>query len=228
MMAIRGFAKANASGGLRNRKVMAAVAAGTLAVLALSYLVLIGPQRSRAAELDTEIATTEQQIAAARVASLQPSAPTRVDQLFRLTKAVPDHSDMPGMLLELSRLAAETGIDFDSITPTAPAAAGTLQSVPIQLAFRGNYYELSDFLFRLRTLVAKNDDRLDVSGRLYAVDGVDFSQGAPGEQLSARVTAKAFVYGSGTTGSVAPPPTTPPATTPATSTPPAAGTGSAG
>ncbi len=228
MKSLRGLAAKGTSGGFggANTKVLAIAGAGLLALLAVGYLGLIGPQRSRAAKLDTEIVAIQQQIDAARAASLaRPPAPTRIDRLFRLTKAMPDRTDMPGMLLELSRLASETGIEFDSITPTAPmAAGGTLQTVPVQLAFRGNFYELSDFLFRLRTLVAKSETGLDVSGRLYSVDGVDFAEGATSSQLSARVTAKAFIYGTGagsTTAAAPPPAATPPATgtTPTAATP---------
>lgn len=205
----------------RDLKIVGIAAGAVLLILVLGYLALIGPQRSRASELDVEIAATEAQIATARAASQVVPTPTRVDQLFRLTKAMPDQTDMPGMLLELSRIAAETGIRFESITPSAPAAAGaTFQTVPVQLAFEGNYYELSDFLFRLRNLVSKRGDGLDVSGRLYSIDGVDFAQGA-GTQLAAKVSARAFIYSSGAAAATTPPATVPPATTPPATTPPA-------
>jgi Tfp pilus assembly protein PilO len=206
--------KAQVAGRFQSRdvKIVAIAAGAVLLALVLSYLVLIGPKRARVSDLDAQIASTEQQVAAARAASqVVPPEPARVDQLFRLTKAMPDQTDMPGMLLELSRIAAETGIRFESITPSVPAAGvGAFQTVPVQLAFEGNYYELSDFLFRLRSLVAKQGDRLDVSGRLYSVDSVDFAQGSGPSQLTAQVAAKAFVYSNaaqtGAEATTAPPP----------------------
>jgi Tfp pilus assembly protein PilO len=178
----------------KNVKAIAAISAGLVAVAVLGYLVLIAPQRSRAKELNGEIAATEQQIVTARIASrIRPVNP-RVDDLFRLAKAMPASSDMPGILLELSRVATDTGIEFDSITPGLPVAGTSFQTLPIELVFRGNYYELSDFLFRLRNLVAERDGRLDVGGRLYSVDNLDFSQSDTGSTLSAKLSAKAFIY----------------------------------
>ncbi len=94
--------------------------------------------------------------------------------------------------------------------------------MPIELSSSaGTYYQLSDFLFRLRNLVNKHDGKLDVDGRLYAVDSVDFSQG-DGNTLAAQITTTAFIYGAGDSSATATT-STPAATTPApaTSTPPA-------
>ena len=74
--------------------------------------------------------------------------------------------------------------------------------MPIQLVFRGNYYELSDFLFRLNNLVRKRDGKLDVDGRLYAVDSVDFSKG-DGNTLAAQISTTAFIYGAGDSSATA-------------------------
>jgi type IV pilus assembly protein PilOP len=197
----------------KNTKAIAAVAAGILAFTLLGYLVLISPQRSRVKELNGEIQTTQTQILTAQLASRVKPVNPRVDDLFRLTKAMPAGTDMPGILLELSHVASATGITFDSITPGQPVAAGSFQTLPIQLAFHGTYYELSDFLFRLRNLVAQRDGRLDVDGRLYSVDNLNFAQGDKGSTLTASLSTKAYIYGSGsvpTTGT--PSPTTPAST----------------
>jgi type IV pilus assembly protein PilO len=180
----------------RNAKALAAVAAGLVGFTVLGYLVLIAPQRSRAASLDDQIAAARQQLAAAEISSQTKPVPTRVDDYFRLTKAMPDNTDMPGILLELSKVASSTGIDFDAITPSAPVAGSGYEMVPIELSFRGTYYQLSDFLFRLRNLVNEPDGKLTVGGRLYSVDGITFS-GGTGKSLQAKVTAKAYVYGTG-------------------------------
>jgi Tfp pilus assembly protein PilO len=178
----------------KNMKVIAAVTAGLLAVAVLGYLVLISPQRSRAKDLNGEIAATEQQIATAQIASRAKPANPRIDDLFRLTKAMPASTDMPGILLELSRVASDTGIKFDSITPGVPVPGSTFQALPIELVFHGSFFELSDFLFRLRNLVAERDGRLDVGGRLYSVDNLDFSQGENSSTLSAKLSTKAFIF----------------------------------
>ena len=212
----------------KNMKVVAAVAGGLLALAVLGYIVLISPQKSRANQLDAEIATTQQQIATAQLASrVKPQNP-RVDDLFRLTKAMPASTDMPGILLELSRVAADTGIKFDSITPGAPVAGAGFQTLPLELAFQGSFYELSDFLFRLRNLVSVRDGNLNVGGRLYSVDNVDLSQADQGTTLTGKLSTKAFIYspGSATAATVPGTPATP--TTPATPSTPAPATGATG
>ena len=223
----------------RNMKAIGAVVGGLVAFAVLGYLLVISPQRSRASKLTTEIAAKQQELQTATIAShVKPQVDPRVDELFRLTKAMPASADMPGILLELSRVAEDTGISFDSITPATPVAAGAYQSMAVSVAFHGNYYELSDFLFRLNNLVEKHEGKLDVGGRLYAVDGIDFSQGE-GSALAAQISATAYIYGAGggaagatpdPAASTAPaagtPPatSTPPATTPPATTPPAGGT----
>jgi hypothetical protein len=197
----------------KNMKVIAAVTAGLLAVAVLGYLVLISPQRARANDLNGEIAATEQQIATAQIASRAKPVNPRIDDLFRLTKAMPASTDMPGILLELSRVASDTGIKFDSITPGVPVPGSTFQTLPIELVFHGSFYELSDFLFRLRNLVTERDGRLDVGGRLYSVDNLDFSQGDTGSTLSAKLSTKAFIFAAAAAATPpAAPATTPPTT----------------
>jgi hypothetical protein len=200
---------------------------GVLMVLAAAacFFLLISPQRSKAADLAKEAETTRAEIARLRAAAVavQNTEPIRVADLFRLTKAMPSDVDMPGMILQLNRIARDTGIRFDSITPQAPAEANGAQSIPINLVFQGNYFELSDFLFRLRNLVGVRAGKLDATGRLFVVDTVAFSEGIQKfPQIQATLTVSAYTYGS--SASAAPPatPGTPPAATPPAATPPAA------
>ena len=43
--------------------------------------------------------------------------PIRVADLFKLSRAMPDRTDIPSVLLQLSEISAETGVSFQSITP---------------------------------------------------------------------------------------------------------------
>ena len=178
--------------------VIAVIVVGLLAYSAVGYFLLISPQRSKAAELKRETAATQQQISQYRTLAAQAKAtpPIRVADLFRLTKAMPDSVDMAGLVLELSRVARESGIEFDSITPQAPAAATGYSSVAITLEFDGNYYELSDFLFRLRNLVRVRSGRLDAQGRLFVADSISFSESPKSfPRIKASVSVHAFMYG---------------------------------
>ena len=164
---------------VKKRKLSPAATAGigvaAVLVLALAgWFLLVSPQRARAAELDVEIAAVEQQITAARAAAAaaDDAQPIQVADLFRLTKAMPGESDIPGVLLELSRIASETGIVFESIVPQPTISGGSFRSQPIEVVFVGDFYTLSDFLFRLRGLVSVQRGRLLATGRLFAVDRI--------------------------------------------------------
>ena len=205
-----------------------AIVVGALLVLAVaaSYFLLISPQRSKAAELKQEAETARQEIVQRRSLAQQvdQAEPIRVAELFRVTKAMPSEADMPGMILELNRIARETGIRFDSITPQPPVEAHGGLAIPINLVFQGNYFELSDFLFRVRNLVGVRGGRLNATGRLFQVDSVSFSEGEKQfPQLTAALTVSAFMYGSDATATAAaPPPVAPPASPqPPAPTPPA-------
>ena len=137
--------------------VAASVVVGVVAlvVLAASLFLLVLPQQDKAKSISKEIAATQQQIVQARaLAEQKPAQPIRVADLFKLVKAMPDRLDMPGILLQLNQTASDSGIEFDSIAPTDVSAGTGYQIVPIALEFNGNFYDLNDFLFRLRNLVS--------------------------------------------------------------------------
>jgi hypothetical protein len=178
--------------------VIAGVVAGLIVYGLVGYFLLVSPQRGKAAKLKKETATTQQQIAQYRTLAAQAAAapPIRVAELFRLTKAMPDNVDMAGVILELSRVARESGITFDSITPQAPAALSGYSTIPLSVEFDGNFYELSDFLFRLRNLVRVRAGHLDAQGRLFDVDSISFGESTKAfPQIKASLTVHAFVYG---------------------------------
>jgi type IV pilus assembly PilO-like protein len=220
---------------LDQRVIIAGAAVGLLLFALLGYLLLISPQRSKAGRLDNQINETQAAIDQNRLLRANKVETVRVADLFRLTKAMPDQTNMPDLLLQLSRVAREAGIQFDSVTPQPGAAATGYTSVPVDLVFQGNFYELSDFLYRLRNLVGVHEGRLDAAGRLFSVNGIEFAEGeSKFPQLQASLQVDAFVYGSAsgptaspttetstTAGSTTPAQTTttPAATTPAATTP---------
>ena len=75
----------------------AAVAAGLLVVVA-GWMLLVSPAKSKASKLDTQVQSTQAEIATRR-AAIASKPKIRVDvrssDLFRLTKAVPGQQDMP-------------------------------------------------------------------------------------------------------------------------------------
>jgi hypothetical protein len=109
--------------------------------------------------------------------------------------------------------------------PGAPAAAGApagLETVPLELEFVGNFFNLSDFFHRLKRFVRVANENVVVSGRLVTVEGVSWSSDPEiFPLLRAEITANIYLSpkAQGTTAGALP--TGPSPTTPATTTTPA-------
>jgi hypothetical protein len=193
-----------------------------LLVLVVGMFLLVLPQKSEASKLAKEIDSTDTQITQARaLAEQKPAQPIRYADLFKLVKAMPDQVDMTGIILQLQQTATDSGISFESIQPTGATLGNGYAEVPIQVTFNGNYFSVTDFLFRLRNLVAVRGGALNATGRMFSIDTLDFSAGLGGfPQISAKLTINAYVFGSniGTAGSSSTPAPTTTATTDTTAT----------
>jgi type IV pilus assembly protein PilO len=174
---------------------------GAILVVGLAgWFLLVRPQggkltnlKRETADVQAKIAAYQQQVAAARAAPK-----IEVADVYRLAKAMPDRTDMPDLVLELSQLARDTGIRFDSISPQPVATLGSYQVLPISVTFNGNFYNLADFLYRLRSLVSVHAGRLDATGRLFSVDTMTFNESPlKFPQIQASLVIDAFVYGNG-------------------------------
>jgi type IV pilus assembly protein PilO len=209
----------NLKGKLSQNAQIALIAVGVLVFGLVAWFLVVHPQsgkvstlKRQAQDVQEKIDAYHQQVVAAR------SAPKiEVADVYRLAKAMPAKTDMPDLVLELSQLARDTGISFDSISPQPIAAVGSYSVLPISVTFNGNFYNLADFLYRLRSLVTVHAGRLDATGRLFSVDTLAFNESEKKfPQIQASLVIDAFVY---STAAPAPAPAaTPPAATPSTTT----------
>ena len=189
------------------------VGAAALVVLATGMYAVVLPQKHTAESLAKDISATETQIVQARaLAEQKPAQPIRVADMFKLVKAMPDEIDMTGIILQLNQTANDAGIEFDTITPGTSEVSTNFQKIPISLTFNGNYYALTDFLFRLRSLVTVRGGALGSTGRLFTVKTLGFGAGVGGfPNITANLSVIAYVYGTGAPPVVAAP--TPPSST---------------
>jgi len=221
---------------------IALAAAWCVVLLAGGWFLLISPKRAEAVDLAKQADATQAQIDTNRQLALQqrhPAEQLRVADLFKLTKAMPNEEDMSGVILQLSRAADASGIRFTSITPSDVTPATGFTKRRISITFIGNFYGLSDFLFRLRNLVSVRGGELEATGRLITVDSVRFDE-APElfPQIQATLDVDVYMYGTPgatTTPAPAPAPTgdtgstdTGATTTGDSATPPPAGATAAG
>jgi len=189
-----------------------------VAVVIAGYFVLLRPQSTKADNLDKEIAALETELKAANELAApdeEPKLPIEVADLVELAKAMPDNPELADAILELNAASEGAGVGFIAISPGSPFAGAGYTQLPLTLSFEGNYYSLTELIYRLRNLVTIRDGVLDAHGRLFTIDSLDWHEAEDGfPTIQADLAVSAYVYG---TNSV---PTVVPGTTP---TPPAEG-----
>ena len=174
--------------------VFALIIGGALFVAVVGYLVLVKPQHARLKKLNADIENTQKQIddARAQTASQTSTPEIKIADVYRLAQAMPSNGDMPDVLLQLDDVAKSAGVELASITPQAPQPGAGFSIQPITLQFSGDYYAITDLLYRLRTLVAVRHGQLEASGRIFSIQSVDLTPS--GSLLQANVTVDTYVY----------------------------------
>lgn len=172
---------------------------GGLLVLAVAWFLLVSPQRSKANELAAQVSAAQSELQVKRLALAKPSAAVAVkpSDLYRLTKALPNETDMSGILLDVDRLATSNKISFKSISPSASVVGTGYTQQPLAIVVQGRFANVSSFLGDLRRLVTVRGHRLDARGRLYSVSRIDIgSPEAPANfpVVRASVTLNAYTF----------------------------------
>ena len=191
---------------------IAAGAVGIALIVAAIWFLGVSPQHSKAASLDTDISAVQTKIAARKAELAVPSAQVRVraSDLYRLTKAMPDQTDMAGIILSLNRLAKAHGLGFNGIQPGASVAQPGFTVQPVTVVLQGRFSAVSGFVRDLRRLVDVRKRALLATGRLFTIDQIAFTQ--PDDKTSfpnvkATISIDAFMF-------VGTAPSTPSTTTP--------------
>ena len=185
------------------------VVGGCLLVYALfGWFMLVAPKRSEAAALKEEAATVETALATARAAARATAtrsrsrSPTSSASRRRCRPC----RTCPGSCSSSRASPRRPESSSTRSRPQASAVTGPFQTVPIGVTFDGNFYELSDFLFRLRTLVGVRRSELQATGRLFSVETIDFAESPDGfPEISANLTLNAYVYGTAAPANQVPP-----------------------
>ena len=186
--------------------VVGLVALGVVVGIA-GLLLAVLPQRSKVHSLDAEIAQTQAKLASLRSQSHRGPV-IKAAQLFELARAMPDSTDMPGLIVDLSRAAADAKVSLLSVgpLPAVPQTDGA-SGVPLRIQITGSWTEIASFLHALRSNVRVNGGgKLFVDGRLFTVDTVQLAPnapatGTPGDtsgpkgELTASLSVNAFSYG---------------------------------
>ncbi len=145
-----------------------------IALLAVSWFLLIIPRRAdasdvrdQAAQADSQAATLQIKIARLKVQFAD--LPKQKAELAAITKQLPPGADVPSLVRDLQGLATQAGVSLDSITPGLPAvlspgdpavattaAAGSVVSLPMNLQVSGDYFEAALFVKYLQTKIVRS------------------------------------------------------------------------
>ena len=179
---------------------IALIVGGDLVLLLLGWFMLVSPQRATARSTATAVQAAQVQIEQARAPVVQPTPVTQPEQpeirtayLYKLSKAMPTTTDMPNLLLELTQVVRSAGVDLLQISPTPTDA--TTGATAITLSVSGDFYSVTDLLYRLRSLVAVHNGVLDVSGRLFSITSVSLTPSGTGKTLNGSVVLNAYTFG---------------------------------
>jgi Tfp pilus assembly protein PilO len=178
---------------------VAMIVGGDILLLLMGWVLLVSPQRSTAKSIARSVQATEAQIIEARKPVVQPKAPKPPTQpeiktayLYKLSKAMPMTQDMPNLLLELSQVVRNSGVQLTSLSPAPPDPSGT---TGVTLAVTGDFYSVTDLLYRLRGLVAVHDGALDVSGRLFTIKSIGLTPTGAGKALNGSIQLTTYTFG---------------------------------
>lgn len=179
---------------------VALIVGGDVLLLVMGWLLLVSPQRSTAKSIARSANATEVQAQEAKRPSKgsstvieQPKQPEiRTAYLYKLSKAMPMTADMPNLLLELSQVVRASGVQLSSISPSPIDPTGV---TAINLTVSGNFYSLTDLLYRLRSFVTVRDGALDVSGRLFTIKTVGLTPSGTGKELNASIDLSTYTFG---------------------------------
>ena len=202
---------------------LAVTIVAVLLIVAIGWFGFVSPQRSKAADLATQNAAAQSQLASEQHVLSTASSKSSLTALHAAQRAMPDTPQMSELLRQLSALVAQSQAQLDSVTPSAPvAAAAGGEVLPLTVTVKGKYFALQHLMQLLRQSADVKNGKITGSGRLYSVDSIAFGAAAPSGTganagpagVSATISMDAYIY----TPSATPTTPTTPTTTGASAT----------
>jgi Tfp pilus assembly protein PilO len=162
------------------------VGAGLILILILALIMpKAGQIKTRQKQLDQ---AKQQQASLAvqleQLRAVEKDAPKNRRRLAQLQAAVPEEADLRGMIDLVNEAAAQSDVDFMSVSPGQPTttAGAKTSTVPTQITVLGRYFAIDEFLRQLEELP-----------RISKVVTVALTQGPKGlPQLQMNLTAEFY------------------------------------
>jgi preprotein translocase subunit YajC len=176
-----------------------------VAALVAFWFLLVAPKRDEAKKLDDQVTQLQTSVSTQEVAiesgkKARKDFPRDYHRLVVLGKAVPADDETASFLVQIQRIANDTGIEFRAIkansggaastTTPAPATEGSaallpigasvgaagLPTMPYTLTFTGgNFFQIADFIDGLDRLVNTKKGRIASDGRLVTINSFDLA-----------------------------------------------------
>jgi Tfp pilus assembly protein PilO len=201
----------------RDRMVLIAIV--LVAILGAAWMLVVSPERKKASELSSQVASAQAQLASAegKVSSAH-AAQARYSAAYAsivsLGKAVPPSQEVPSLIEELQQASNQKNVEFASITSSVASgssatastsvsagsgsAGGGLRQLPFTFVFEGSYFDLEHLFNQLTSFATVSaSGEPEISGRLLTVQSVKLSPGGGSGSndtgvLTGSITATAY------------------------------------
>jgi hypothetical protein len=205
----------------RDRLVLMVVIA--LVVLGGGWLMLVSPERHKAADLQGQVASARQQLQSAQAEATsarnaQAQYTTAYTSMVSLGKAVPATQEVPSLVYQIDQASNDRRIEFNSINSGATSGSGTgstssatalaaaatpaaFTPMPFTFVFKGSYFRLYHLIEQINGFAQRTAaGGVHVSGRLLTIQSADVTleekgggTGGSTGELTATITATAYV-----------------------------------
>ena len=166
----------------RRERLIACVVAAVVIVVAV-WILLVSPERNKAASLNTQIAAARSTLAAdeAQVALAEQARttyPKEVRAVKLIENAAPLTDQEPQLIDLLNRLEVGHVIRWTTTGLATGGATGAgFPTIGLTFAFNASYLRFQKFFAAIDALTATDGTNLLVKGRLFTIDSATFAKG---------------------------------------------------
>ncbi len=180
------------------------------------YFLLFSPVQQKLGDLDQQVQSAQSTLdqatqEVARLESYKKTAPQSRAEVVRLGKMLPESEGMPGLIIELTKTAEESGVLITSISRGATQVGAPFGIQAVTLQVTGRFFDVEDFLYRLEQYVAFRNASFRVTGRLLQVTSLNVTAATTTEAttggsppLTVSLALNAYLWGGSAPAAAAP------------------------
>jgi hypothetical protein len=171
----------------------------------------LAPERRQAAKLGTQIAAQQASLSRAQESYASGRSAAAAERAnapvwAAAERAVPQNSDIPGLLRLLQSSAQAAHVDMQSISLSGTSATGSVVTaaagssaagpteIPVSLTFQGGYQALNRLVAKLDGLVVASGTKLRAHGPLVGISNVSLAAGNTGSTETVQLTATLYQH----------------------------------